>query len=168
MLSSNDTQHVNQLIQTGIQTGLNQREASNQFQKSPIAMHTHNGTDASRIDQNDIANGAKGLGQQYFSREYDNGSVTGTATINWANGNVQHVTLTGNTTLAFTNAQSGMRAILQIAGGYTPTFPSTVRWGGGTTPTATATAGHKDIYTFVYSGKESLFDGVQAANFAIT
>lgn len=104
----------------------------------------------------------------YFAKQRDNGSATGTATIDWSLGNVQYITLTGNTTLTFTNPQSDMRVILFVAGAFTPTFPGTVRWSGGTTPAATATSGHKDIYAFVYSGKENLYDGIQSPNFAIT
>jgi hypothetical protein len=128
--------------------------------------HIHNGIDTPQVPFNNISSGS--LPGQYSSLEYDNGKATTTATINWSQGNVQYVTLTGNTTFTFRNAQPGMRAILQVAGGYTPTFPANVRWSGGTTPTATATAGHKDIYSFVYSGKESLYDGIQSSNFATT
>lgn len=104
----------------------------------------------------------------YASQEYDNGSVSSSATIDWSKGNVQYVTLTGNTTFTFTNPLSGMRCILHVAGAYTPTFPGTVRYSGGTTPTATATSGHKDIYTFIYSAKEALYDTLQSPNYAIT
>ena len=104
----------------------------------------------------------------YASKEYDNGSVATIATIDWSKGNVQYVTLTGNTTLTFTNPISGMRCILHVAGAFTPTFPGTVRWTGGTTGTATATSGHKDIYTLIYSAKESLYDILQSPNYSIT
>lgn len=100
--------------------------------------------------------------------EFDNGSVSGTKTIDWSNGIHQYVTLTGNTTFTFTNPKSGMHSFLHVAGAFTPTFPGTVRWTAGTTPTATATSGHKDIYTFIYSPKESLYDGLQSPNYAIT
>lgn len=116
---------------------------------------------------NAVATGKSTTGH-YGSKEFDNGSVTGTATINWKNGNVQYVTLTGNTTFTFTQPLSGFRYLLQVAGAFTPTFPATVRWSGGTAPSATASAGFKDIYTFVYSDKEKLFDGIQSANFATT
>ncbi len=105
---------------------------------------------------------------QYFSTEFDNGNVTGTATIDFNNGNVQYATMTGNVTLTFSNPKAGGRYVLQLAGAFTPTFPGTVRWSGGTTPTATVSAGHKDIYTFIYSGKESLYDGAANLNFATT
>ena len=102
----------------------------------------------------------------YTSYEYFVGGVTGTATINWANGNVQYVTLNGDTTFTFTNPVPGMRCILHVLGAYLPTFPSTVRWPAGVTPTGTATSAHKDIYSFVYSGYEGLYDGIQTANYA--
>ena len=128
--------------------------------------HDHDGVNSPKVTFSNLVSG--NLKGQYSSREYDNGKVATTATINWANGNVQYVTITANTTFTFTNPQPGMRAILQVAGAYTPTFPASVRWSGGTTPTATASAGYKDIYSFVYSGKESLYDGIQSANFATT
>jgi hypothetical protein len=106
---------------------------------------------------------------QFISTEYDNGNVTGTATINWNNGGNQYVTMTGATTFTFSNQKSGGRYILHVAGAYTPTWPTTVRWNGaGSAPTPTALAGHKDIYGFLYSGKESLYDGQQVANYLTT
>ena len=121
--------------------------------------HTHDGGETQGM------NAAQGA---YFSKEINVGSVATTATIDWSKGNVQYVTLTANTTFTFIGAQAGYRHILHVAGAYTPTFPSSVRWSAGTTPTATASAGHKDIYSFVYSGVEGLYDGVQSANFATT
>ncbi len=106
---------------------------------------------------------------QIVSTEYDNGNATGTKTIDWSQGNTQYVTLTGNTTFTFTNPKSGGHYVLHVAGAFTPTFPGTTRWnGGGGAPAATAAAGHKDIYGFIYSGKESLYVGQQVANYLIT
>lgn len=130
----------------------------------PINEHDHDGINSRKLSKAAFTN----IPHQYNAAEYDNGSVTGTATIDWSISNVQYITMTGNTTFTFTSPFSGMRCILQVAGAFTPTWPSTVRWPGGTTPTATATSGKKDIYSFVYSGKESLYDGVQSANFATT
>jgi hypothetical protein len=153
-------------IKQHVQDALDERESKNAFGVSLIPFHTHNGTDATKVGFSDLNSGA--LKGNYTSQEYDNGNATGTATINWINGNVQYITLTGNTTLTFTNPFPGMRCILHVAGAFTPTFPSTVRWSAGSTPTATATSGHKDLYSFVYSGKEGLYDGIQSNNFAIT
>lgn len=106
---------------------------------------------------------------QIVSTEYDNGSVTGTATIDLSKGNTQYITMTGNTTFTFTNPKSGGHYILHMAGAFTPTFPTTVRWNGaGSAPTPTATSGRKDIYGFIYSGKESLYDGQMVANYLTT
>ena len=105
---------------------------------------------------------------EYNSVEYDNGNIAGTATINWNLGNVQYATMTGDTTLTLSNPQAGGRYILHLAGAFTPTFPATVRWTGGVTPAVTKTAGHKDIYTLIYSGKEGLYDVLQSPNYAIT
>lgn len=100
--------------------------------------------------------------------EYDNGGTTGSYTIDWSNGKVQYVTLTGNTTFSFTNPAAGGRYMLHVAGAFTPTFPADVRFPGSTTPPATATAGYKDIYAFVYSQIDALYDCVQTANFSTT
>ena len=121
--------------------------------------HNHSGSESNPINPMQPA---------YFSQEFDNGITGTTATIDWSKSNVQYVTLGNNCTFTFIGAQAGYRHILHVAGAYTPTFPASVRWSGGTTPTATATSGHKDIYSFVYSGKESLYDGIQSANFATT
>lgn len=153
-------------IQQTIQDALDQRESKNAYGVSLIPFHTHNGTDATKVGFSDLNSGA--LKGNYTSQEYDNGNATGTATINWAAGNVQYITLTGATTLTFINPFAGMRCILHIAGAFTPTFPGTVRWSGGTTGTATATSGHKDIYSIIYSGKEGLYDILESANYAIT
>ena len=114
------------------------------------------------------SNAAMAATGQYYSSEHDNGNVTTTATINWNNGNVQYVTMTGATTFTFSNPKAGGRYVLFVAGAFTPTFPGTVRWASSSTPTPTATSGKKDIYTFIYSGKESLYDGAINANFATT
>ncbi len=108
------------------------------------------------------------FGSIFGTGEYDNGNITGTATIDWSKGFTQYATMTGNVTLTFINPGAGSHYTLHIAGAFTPTFPASVRWTGGTTPTATATTGHKDIYTLIYSAKESLYDILQSPNYAIT
>lgn len=142
------------------------------FPLENVPPHTHNGIDSPLIDKD--TNGQnfvklkKASSGDYSSQEYDNGNITSTATINWNNGNVQYATMTGNVTLTFTNPLSGMRCILHLAGAFTPTFPASVRWSGGSTAAATAAAGKKDIYTLIYSSKESLYDILQSPNYAIT
>lgn len=106
---------------------------------------------------------------EYNSVEYDNGDISGSPVIiDWNNGNVQYATMTGDAGITFANPQAGGRYILHLAGGFTPTFSADCRFTGGVTPTATATAGKKDIYTLIYSGKEGLYDVLQSPNYAIT
>jgi len=80
---------------------------------------------------------------------------TGTAaTINIANGNFVTATLTGNCTFTFTTgvASNAVSFTLFLTNDATPsrviTWPGTVVWPGGTTPTRTTTASKSDIYTF--------------------
>ena len=60
------------------------------------------------------------------------------------------LSMSGNTTFTFSNATSGMSSgfILQLTGnGSTVTWPSSVKWAGGTAPDAPA-SGETDIYVF--------------------
>jgi hypothetical protein len=102
------------------------------------------------------------------AQEYDKGSVTGTSTIDWSHSSTQYITMAANVALTFSNPSSAGKYILHAAGAFTPTFPSNVRWSANTVPTPTAAAGKKDIYTFIYSAKESLYDGAMNPNYAIT
>jgi hypothetical protein len=122
-----------------------------------IRRHTHDNNETPAVAIKNLA-----------ITEYDNGSVATTYTIDWTKAPTQYVTLTGNTTFIFIGGIGGTHYTLHVAGAFTPTFPASVRWTGGTTPAATATAGHKDIYTLIYSGKESLYDILQSPNYAIT
>jgi hypothetical protein len=118
------------------------------------------------LNGNNTWSGTNAYSAPYWAQEYNNGNVTGSTTINWNNGNVQYAAMTGNITVTFSNPQAGIRSILHLAGAYTPTWPSNVRWpNGNTTPPPTATAGQKDIYTFVYCATESLWDGAQSPGY---
>ena len=44
------------------------------------------------------------------------------------------LTMTGNTTLAFANPTAGHAFTLKLSGAFTPTFPASVTWAGGTAP----------------------------------
>ena len=82
-------------------------------------------------------------------------SVTGTHTINLANGNWHDVTMTGNTTFSFTGATSGEGDSFVLilrqdgTGGRDATFPGAVVWPGTSEPTADTTASSVSIYTFL-------------------
>jgi hypothetical protein len=72
-------------------------------------------------------------------------------TVNVASYGVVDITLTSNTTLTVSGADTTKSFALTLVlrqdttGGRTVTFPSGVRWPGGTAPTLTATASHYDV-----------------------
>lgn len=82
---------------------------------------------------------------------------TGSAyTINPGSGTIFDLTLTANCAYTFPTPTAGKQfTLLQRqdgAGSRTVTWPSTVRWAGGTAPTLTATAGRTDVVAFVSDG----------------
>jgi hypothetical protein len=94
---------------------------------------------------------------QYYSDLHDAGDVTGAVTVNWANGNVQRLRLTGAVTLTFSNPKPGARYLLALVqdavGSRLVNWPA-IRWVGGTAPTLTTTANKIDLVTLVYVGGE--------------
>ncbi|MCL4399658.1 hypothetical protein M1506_00050 [Patescibacteria group bacterium] len=100
-----------------------------------------------------------------FSPEVDNGSLTGTTTIDWSQSNTQTIVLGNSIALAFTNGQPGGHYTLALkqdaTGSRTITsWGSNVRWSSGVAPTLTTTANKTDYIEFVYDGLSSTFDGV--------
>jgi hypothetical protein len=82
---------------------------------------------------------------------------TGTAytVVNTA-GSILNLTLTGNCVFTFPAASSGGQFTLLLlqdaTGARTITWPTSVRWPGGTAPTITATASRTDVISFVSDG----------------
>jgi hypothetical protein len=98
---------------------------------------------------------------QYTLRAYggketvqSHGSSGATETIDIANGNSHAVTLNANCTFTFTGATNGTECsfILELTedgtGGWTPTWPGSVIWAGGSAPTHTTTANTTTLYVF--------------------
>jgi hypothetical protein len=80
-------------------------------------------------------------------------TAASTTTINWNSGNVQKINLgTSITSLSLTNPMVGAKYTLVIyqGGSKTITWPSTFRWSGAST--LTATAGKVDIVTLIWDG----------------
>lgn len=81
-------------------------------------------------------------------------SGAGTVDLDLADGNVHHVTLTGNPTFTFTTALTGVALRFRLylvqdgTGSRTVTWPGTVDWPGGTAPTLTTTADGVDVIDF--------------------
>ena len=82
---------------------------------------------------------------------------TGTAyTVANTAASILDLTLTGNCVLTFPAPSGGGQFTLLLkqdaTGSRTVTWPSNVRWAGGTAPTLTATAGQTDVVAFLSDG----------------
>jgi hypothetical protein len=95
---------------------------------------------------------------QAYSVEYDAGT-TGSVAIDWDNGNVQHVTLSGNSVITESNANAGSTYILIVeqdgTGGHTITWPVDFTWPGGAPPDVSTGASEVNVVATVYSGVDS-------------
>jgi len=96
-------------------------------------------------------------GAALFSAEYNNGNSGTAATITWANGSKQVLTLTGNATLTF-SAPAGkagsfvLRLVQDATGSRTVTWPAAVKWRGAVAGNLSTAASSVDIVTFYYDG----------------
>jgi len=92
---------------------------------------------------------------QFRTGYYAKGSVTGTVTFDWASGNRQTCTQTGNiTSTTFSNGVAGSTYSLVInhsGASQTISWPASVKWPGGTAPTMSGD-GKVDIVGFIYDG----------------
>ena len=83
-----------------------------------------------------------------------------TSSVDWNTANVQTITLTSNLTLVFSNGQAGgeykLIVIQDEAGGRTTTWPVSVMWPNGVSPTLSAAANTKNLFNFVYDGNNYL------------
>lgn len=98
-----------------------------------------------------------------FVSEYDNGTVTAAATIDWVNGGNQVITLGASITLTFSNMGVGhkqLKVIQDATGGRIPTLPAG-KWPGGTAGSFSTAAGAEDILSIYYDGASYYFQLVK-------
>jgi hypothetical protein len=95
-----------------------------------------------------------------------NATSGATDTIDLTDGNVHNVTLTANCTFTFSNPPaSGTSGSFTLflnqdgTGSRTATWPSEVKWAGGTAPTLTTTASRTDILVFTTIDAGTLWYG---------
>jgi len=96
-----------------------------------------------------------------YQSMYSNGNSGTSITLNWNNGNLQKITMTGNCTFTFTAPAAPSRLALELVqngtGGYTATWPAAVKWSGGAAPTLTSTATTgTDLVSCLYDGTNYL------------
>ena len=89
-----------------------------------------------------------------YGRETINTASTATTVINWKAGQKQMVEMNASTTFTFNAPEGVCNLMLRIVynGSYTPTFPSSIKWQGGTTPTWSAANTKVDVIAMYYDG----------------
>lgn len=92
-------------------------------------------------------------------------NVSATTTLDMAAANFFSAQVSGSTSFVFANVPSSVYAsglILEITngGGYTITWPSSVKWPSGTAPTITTSG--TDVFTFITDDGGSVWRGVQS------
>lgn len=110
-------------------------------------------------------------GGQIGSTITDKGNSGTSLTIDWNDGNVQFVDLTGDVgTLTLNNPISGFGYTLVLkqdgTGGHTVTWPGTIKWPAGAAPTLSTAGNSIDVVTLVYNGLDSEY--YAAANLAFS
>jgi hypothetical protein len=107
--------------------------------------------------------------RQSISGNYDNGSQSTGYSLNWDNGNIQKLTLTGNLAFSATNISDGATYVLKLvqdgSGNRTATWTSSqFKFPNGTAPTLSTGANDVDIITFV--AMDGVLYGVAQKNFS--
>ncbi len=91
---------------------------------------------------------------QYGSTLFDAGNSGSSKTLDWDNGNTQLCTMTAACTFTLSNPKDGFRYLILLkqdgTGGWAPTWPSSVKWAGGTVPTWATAPGRVDLVTLVW------------------
>lgn len=93
----------------------------------------------------------------YFLEERDSGdSGSGTVAVDLTTGNKRKITLTGSPTLTFTDPVGPTNLIFRLVHGdaavHTITWPATVKWPGGNTPTLSTGTNKVDIVALYFDG----------------
>jgi len=132
-----------------------------------IGVNGYTGTTADTSNDTTYVDNFQVLGQAKYGN-YNNGNRGTSYQVDWNNGNIQKVLLTGNTTFSATNITDGTTYILKVqqdaVGGRTATWTSSqFKFANSTPPTLSTGANAVDIFTFV--AMDGLLYGVAQLNF---
>lgn len=127
-------------------------------------------------DSTDVTAGTNATAPQYNNLRKDvvlgqcvmgTETYAATVTIDWSDktkGKIRTITLTGNPTIAFSNAAVGQAILIRLAqdggGSRTVTWP-TIKWPGGVAPVLTTTASKIDAILIICTAA-STYDGYHA------
>jgi len=101
-------------------------------------------------------------GEVGYDAVVDNGESGAAKTINWTNGNLQKVELTGDCTFTFTAPTRAGHLTLILEGDGTArslTWPATVKWLEPGEPTWSSTDGDKNAVSFIWDGTDYIASG---------
>lgn len=137
---------VQQQIQDGIKSYLTQ----NQYGVSPIAAHTHNGSDSLQVDNKDILNKTP-------VAQNSSPAVGTTLILDMFTSNLQFIQMpAGNITLSLMNDIKNQVFIISITqdsvGSRTVAWFGGISWAGGSAPTLTTTGSKTDTFGFIRTG----------------
>lgn len=97
--------------------------------------------------------------KQYYARAFDVGSAAASVVVNWNNGNVQKLSLTGNAIISTLNPQAGARYLMRIntgSGAFSVTWPTSpaVTWltPNGAVPVVPLSASKDVMVALEYDG----------------
>jgi len=146
-------------------TGLTTASDINASAVTANSLVVSQGITASDIDACAITATSVGMSTEaYFDAEIDDGASGATDTIDWTTGNKHKSTLSESCTYTFTAPSGPANLVLKLVNGaaFTPTWPGTVLWVGGTEPSWTASG--TDIAAFYWDGTS--YYGVGSINFS--
>lgn len=118
--------------------------------------------------------GTMSYNNRFIENTTTNSSVSSTYNVDWSTTSIYNLTLTGNTTITFSNPPSSgysqtMTLVLKQdgTGSRTITWPASVRWSYSQTPVLTTAANNRDVFTFVtYDGGSTYLGAYSLANIA--
>ena len=105
-------------------------------------------------------------GALFTPGEFNAGNSGTSLTLNWNNGPAQLVSLTGSVTLTLSNPAAGQAYIIRFIQDSTPrtvTWPASVKWSSGISPTISTGSGAIDVIKFYFDGTN--YYGTYAQNF---
>ena len=114
-----------------------------------------------------------GTGKQANQPVANLGSISGTVNLDFdVRGNYIKATLTGATTFTVSNTRVGTTYILMLiqdaTGGRVITWPSGIRWAGGTTPTLNTAANRVTLVTLVPFSSTVALGALAGTNFNVS
>ena len=90
---------------------------------------------------------------------------SGTTAIDLSDGNVVKFTQTSNTTVSFANTgTSNIVSFIRPGANYTLTWPSAIKWDGGSAPTLNTTSGESDVVTLLTRDEGVTWYGWESVN----